>query len=274
MVPSPDLVSVETAEARISHGRLPPWRDETVTSVSNPGSIGLAFAAQRATLVRVGDASPIPRDVPPNSIGLGGAEPIAWLAVDAPSEQIEITASPALRREIAEGLGVAAHADLADLHGWEDPVILAIALRLRAGVRRWRPLDRLAQEELIRAAYARVLQRRFGGRPGTPGSLDARRLARVTDYVRAHPDRSLTITELAAAAHLSPFHFARSFRRSVGLAPHQFVAGLRLEVAVARLRSGDVTVAQAAHEAGFSNLSHFRRQVRLNFGDSPTALRA
>ncbi len=45
--------------------------------------------------------------------------------------------------------------------------------------------------------------------------------------MHAHLDRDLPLEEIASAAHLSPFHFARLFKKLAGATPHAYLASLR-----------------------------------------------
>jgi AraC-like DNA-binding protein len=274
MTPTPDISRLETPSLNVVHCLLPPWQNGEVESVTNRGSIGIAFVAQSGALVRRGNGRAMKRDVVANTVGLGGLEPIAWLDVERASDTVEITASPDLRRAIAEELRVPEHADLDDIDNWYDPVVHAIAIRFRAGLRGWQPLDPLEADTLTRAAYARVLQRQFGGRARSAGRLDAARLSCVTEFIAANLHCDLSIAALADAAALSPYHFARSFRRATGLAPHRFVTALRMERAAERLRQTLLPVEEIAAELGFCNLSHFRRLFRLHYGCPPSVLRS
>ena len=60
---------------------------------------------------------------------------MAWLRVPGAAEVLEVTPTPALRREVATALGVPRHADLDDLYGWRDDRAWAIAARCRLAVR-------------------------------------------------------------------------------------------------------------------------------------------
>jgi AraC family transcriptional regulator len=273
MTRTPDIARLEMPSLKVAHCVLPAWREGEISSVSTPGSIGVAFTPQSGVVVQYGNGRVARRDVAPNSVGLGGHEPIAWLDVGHPSDVIEMTAAPALRREIAAELRVPAHADLDDIHNWSDPVIQTIAVHFRAGLRGWHALDALEADGLTRAAYARVLQRHFGGRARKTGALDAARLAAITDFIAENLHRDLSIAELAGVAALSPYHFARSFRRSTGLAPHRFVTALRLERAIDRLMHSRQTVEEIAVGIGLSNLSHFRRLFRSQYGCAPSEVR-
>ena len=273
MLAAPDIARLDWLNVRVAHCRLPAWSDEQLNSVSHPGSIGMSFTHQASATIRRGNGRADRRGVAAGSVGLGGQEPIAWLAVGNASEVIEITADETLRRDIAGELGVLHHADLDDLHGWTDPVIKAIMLRFRAGVRDWVRLDGMEHEALTRAAYARVLQVKFGAVARAPRKLDRTRLARVVDFVAANLDRDLLIVELADIATLSAYHFARSFRHTTGLAPHRFVTTLRLQRAMDLLMQSPMTVEQIAAEIGMSNLNHFRRLFRAQFGAPPSLIR-
>ena len=78
---------------------------------------------------------------------------------------------------------------------------------------------------------------------------------------------------MADVAALSPFHFARAFKATTGLAPHRFVTTRRLEAAKAAILTSDASVVRVAHQVGFSNVSHFRRVFRRELGVTPGQLR-
>jgi AraC family transcriptional regulator len=83
----------------------------------------------------------------------------------------------------------------------------------------------------------------------------------------------ITLDAMAAVAALSPFHFARAFTTTTGMAPHRFVTARRLEAAKSALLTTDASVVQVAHAVGFSNVSHFRRVFRRELGVLPGELR-
>src|SRR2546423_517611 len=78
---------------------------------------------------------------------------------------------------------------------------------------------------------------------------------------------------VAGVATQSPFHFARAFKTTTGLAPHQFVTARRVDRAKALLLGSKASVVDAAHAVGLSNVSHFRRVFRAHLGVSPGAIR-
>ena len=59
--------------------------------------------------------------------------------------------------------------------------------------------------------------------PEPSNGLSRERLVRVLDYIKTHLDDRLTLTDLAGVACLSPYHFSRSFKRTVGVGPQRYV---------------------------------------------------
>jgi AraC family transcriptional regulator len=203
------------------------------------------------------------------SVGVVGSERIEWLRVGAPSRQIEVTAEAWLRSEIAEELGVWPERDLADVRFETDPVIWTIAARLRSAARRGTPLQPIEVEALTRRLYGHVFQSVFGGRTRERGSgrLDAGRLGRVTSYIEEHLAEGFGLKELSREAALSPFHFVRTFRRTVGVTPYKYVVMRRVERARDLLAGGARSVAEVGEAVGYSNPSHLRAAIRQHFGD-------
>jgi AraC family transcriptional regulator len=77
---------------------------------------------------------------------------------------------------------------------------------------------------------------------------------------------------LARIAGTSASHFKVLFRRSTGLAVHQFVVQRRVERAQVLLERGDLPVSQVALETGFAHQSHLARWMRRLLGATPAAV--
>ena len=104
--------------------------------------------------------------------------------------------------------------------------------------------------------------------------LSARRLKAVLGYIREHLHAALTLRDLAAVAHLSPYHFARRFKESTGLSPHQYVIARRIEWAKELLRGEeDLSLAQVAARVGFWDQGHFTRHFKRLVGVTPRRFR-
>jgi AraC family transcriptional regulator len=117
------------------------------------------------------------------------------------------------------------------------------------------------------------LERDSRRRLGREDGFSRRALGQATDYVNDNLPRKLTLQELAGVAHMSPDHFARSFKAATGLSPHQYVIHRRVERARTLLSDTGLTVAEVARAVGFSNPSHLAHHVRRLLGVSPGDLR-
>jgi AraC-like DNA-binding protein len=102
----------------------------------------------------------------------------------------------------------------------------------------------------------------------------ARHLLRAKDLADASYRETLDVPALARAAHLSPAHFSREFRRVFGETPHQYLLTRRLERAAALLRTTDRTVADICLTVGLRSVGSFTTSFGRMFGLSPTAYRA
>ena len=105
------------------------------------------------------------------------------------------------------------------------------------------------------------------------GTLPSGRLRRVTEYIRQNLDRELPLAELAALVYMSPYHFARLFKRSTGVPPHRFVIRQRIVHARAVLATRGLSVAQISRMVGFRTPSHFSAVFRRVTGLTPNRYR-
>jgi AraC family transcriptional regulator len=113
---------------------------------------------------------------------------------------------------------------------------------------------------------------------GRDGALPQRKLCAVVEYIEEHLEASPTLEQIAAVARLSPYHFARQFKRATGLPPHQYVIARRVERARQLLQGGaELSLAEVAADAGFSDQSqlshHFKRLVGVTPGRFRTPAR-
>jgi AraC-like DNA-binding protein len=101
-----------------------------------------------------------------------------------------------------------------------------------------------------------------------------RHLLRARDLIDARYAEPLDVPALARAAHASPAHFSRAFRRAFGETPHQYLLTRRLERAAALLRGTDHSVARICAEVGLSSVGSFTTSFARAHGMTPTAYRA
>jgi AraC-like DNA-binding protein len=101
-----------------------------------------------------------------------------------------------------------------------------------------------------------------------------RHLLRAKDLVDARYREPLDVAALARAAHLSPAHFSREFRRAFGETPHQYLLTRRLERAASLLRTTDRTISDICFTVGLRSVGSFTTSFQRTFGRSPAAYRA
>lgn len=129
--------------------------------------------------------------------------------------------------------------------------------------------DPLAAEHALIDAVTMLLARHGQAHmPTLTMPRDTLRVEMMKARLAADLTEPLTLTTLAQAVDLSPFHAARLFARATGLAPHAWRNQLRLARALPSLRGG-ASATDVAVEFGFTDLSHFTRHFRKTFGVSP-----
>lgn len=108
--------------------------------------------------------------------------------------------------------------------------------------------------------------------PEHGGKLTSNQLRQLKDYVLAHLDQILTLKGLADVVCMSPYHFCRVFKRTVGLSPNQYVISQRLQLAQELLSQGQ-SVRQVAYAVGYESFSHFAQLFRRHTGCPPAQYR-
>lgn len=155
-----------------------------------------------------------------------------------------------------------------------DPYLYNIGATLRRAFRaRCEPpaayLDSLARQIAGHLNANYPIGRRRRERRG----LSDNRLARAIALIDRRLAEPLAVEQIAKAVHLSPFHFARMFRRSTGMSPHEYVTARRIEKAQTLLEVSDVPLAEIAHRVGYRTQAHFTRVFHEQVGTTPRRYR-
>jgi AraC-like DNA-binding protein len=90
-------------------------------------------------------------------------------------------------------------------------------------------------------------------------------------FVEVH---SPPLEQMASIADLSSYHFARQFKATTGLPPHQYVIARRIERAQHLLqRDGELGLVEVALRVGFAHQSHFSFHFKRIVGVTPGQFR-
>jgi len=109
--------------------------------------------------------------------------------------------------------------------------------------------------------------------PTNRGGLAPARANRICEYIDSHLQENIALEVLAEIAQLSVHHFARAFRQTLGIPPHNYIVQRRIEHAQQLLRNTDLPLSEIAIVAGFTDQSHLARHFRTITGVSPSLAR-
>jgi AraC-like DNA-binding protein len=104
-------------------------------------------------------------------------------------------------------------------------------------------------------------------------SISDQRLARVMEYMQVNYARSLSIEDLSHEAGISKFHFVTVFRKKVGITPHRYLTGLRLNQAASLLQRSRSTIEQVARACGYGHAAQFTTAFTRYFDKAPSFFR-
>jgi AraC-like DNA-binding protein len=150
------------------------------------------------------------------------------------------------------------------------PDLLEVVLRLV------RLLDAKEEMELLvplakRELIFRLLKSEQGSRlrnlPRLGGHTD--RIAKAIDQLNRHYDKPLSVERIAKELGMSTSGFHDHFKRVTDMSPLQFQKQLRLQEARRLLLGENLDASTAGHRVGYDDPSHFSRDYKRHFGDSP-----
>lgn len=125
-----------------------------------------------------------------------------------------------------------------------------------------------ASADAARAAGFRPCKRCRTDLPGGRPEYEHRVVEQAQAFIAGQLE-SVTPAYVAKAVGLSPAYLGRLFRLQTGLSPDEYIRQQRAERAAALLRTGDVTILDAAAAVGFESTSSFYAAFRRFIGAAP-----
>ncbi len=105
------------------------------------------------------------------------------------------------------------------------------------------------------------------------GGLPKYKLRQAIEYIHEHMAEDLSLGAIASQLGMSQYYFARMFKQSTGITPHQYLVEQRLEKAKRLLADTDLTISEVAYRTGFASQSHLTRLFRKHLSITPKAYR-
>jgi AraC family transcriptional regulator len=129
---------------------------------------------------------------------------------------------------------------------------------------------------VVTALAGYVVRHYSGARPielDSRGGMAPSILRRCIEFIEAHLEKDVRLSELAREAGLSASHFVRSFRQSTGKTPYQFLLQRRVERARILMRDHRASLTEVAMAAGFADQHHLARVFRRITTETPSQYR-
>lgn len=163
-----------------------------------------------------------------------------------------------------------------DLPLFTDPDLCTAGVMLRDALETGDVTSGVMFEAMSRVFLVKLLQRYGQERPEpvtrSTGFTSAH-YRRVLTYIRAQLDQTISVEALAAEAGMSPSHFSRLFKETLGSTPMQYVMAYRIEQAMEMMGDPALSLGEIALACGFADQAHFSRSFKQVAGETPRRYR-
>lgn len=92
----------------------------------------------------------------------------------------------------------------------------------------------------------------------------------IDRYIEQHMNQRISVMQLAGSVFLGESQFHSLFKEQMGITPHQYVLGKRVDMAKQLIEQGNLTLGQVAEFTGFSGQSTFTHTFSRLQGISPS----
>ncbi len=165
---------------------------------------------------------------------------------------------------------------LADLPQFADADLCAAGVMMRDALENDDLTSGVMFEAISRVLLVKLLQRYGQHRPeelALSARFTSEHFKRVLAFIRSNLDRTITVNDLAREAGMSPSHFGRVFKETVGETPMQYVLAYRIEQAMEMMADAARPLGSIALDCGFADQAHFSRSFKQITGQTPRQFR-
>jgi len=99
------------------------------------------------------------------------------------------------------------------------------------------------------------------------------RVQKILTLMRKDPKCELTLNEMAESVNLSPSRLYQVFKSEIGVPPTRYLKLLKMQMARELLETTFLSVKVIVAMIGVSDESHFVRDFKREYGDTPTKYR-
>ena len=189
------------------------------------------------------------------------------------TELLYMKVDKVLVSEAAANLRLSKQIELVETYGMQDPLLIQFGLALLAESKSDEAQGRLYAESLVHS-LALHLVRHYSTSNTIPetisiGGLSGSKFRRAKEFINEHLEEDVTLNEIAHYVGLSPYHFARAFKKTTGLTPQQYLTEQRIERAKNLLAKSDLPLVEVGFRSGFKNQSHFTTLFRKFTNKTP-----
>jgi len=176
--------------------------------------------------------------------------------------------------DFSRDLGVRPPTALVNPEGAVDSVVLNLARALVPSLENPEQSTQLFVDQVVGACLTHVIQS-YGGKTiarGRRPRLTQKQATHAMEILATNLQGDLTVLEIAEQCGLSRSYFIRAFRETVGKTPHQWLLGLRIDLAKTHL-AGKTPISEIVPACGFADQSHFTRTFKNVTGVTPAEWR-
>lgn len=96
---------------------------------------------------------------------------------------------------------------------------------------------------------------------------------KAINYIDQHLSEHLTLVKISKAVNLSEYYFSRVFKADTGFSPMEYVANMRMDLAISLLRTTDFPIDEVAFRVGYASGASFINAFSKRLGISPSKFR-